>query len=105
MANNETKGPVLDFTLFLSGFGANEMLDEFLICAYYIKNILHEENFSMKFINSKIFPATGKIADMSVAQTLIREGYISTINIDGIIKYTITKQGEEYFISKFQNKT
>ena len=103
--NNETKGPVLDFTLFLSGFGANEMLDEFLICAYYIKNILHEENFSMKFINSKIFPATGKIADMSVAQTLIREGYISTINIDGIIKYTITKQGEEYFISKFQNKT
>ena len=95
--SNEIKGPILDFTLFLSGFGANEILDEFLICAYYIKNMLHEENFSMKFINSKIFPATGKIADMSIIEALIREGYISTINIDGIIKYTIKKQDEEYF--------
>ena len=101
----EYQGPTIDFSLFLSSFGVNELFDTFLICAYYIKNILHEQSFSMKFINSKIFPATGKIADMSITEALIREKYINTINIDDIIKYTITEKGEEYFLSKFKNKT
>ena len=39
------EGPVIDFHLFLSGFNVNELKDEFLICAYYIKNMLHEDNF------------------------------------------------------------
>ena len=101
----EYQGPTIDFSLFLSSFGVNELFDTFLICAYYIKNILREQSFSMKFINSKIFPATGKIADMSITEALIREKYINTINIDDIIKYTITEKGEEYFLSKFKNKT
>ncbi len=102
---NIQKGPVLDFNLFLKGFIADEIIDEFLICAYYIKNILHEENFTMKFLNSKLFPATGKIADMSVTESLIEKGLIKKIDTPESIKYSINSEGEEYFVSKFQNRT
>ena len=58
---------------------AKTLEDDFLICAYYIKHILHEDSFTMKFINSKLFNATGKFADMSIVIELINKKYIMRI--------------------------
>ena len=96
---------VIDFNLYISGFNTNEIIDQFLICAYYIKHTLRNENFTMKFLNSKLFPATGKIADMSVVEALISKNYIKTIETEESIKYTITPDGEEYFNNKFQSNS
>ena len=92
----------LDFSVFLKGFVVNKTTDEFLICAYYIKNILKQNNFTMKFINAKLFQATGKIADMSIVDELIQKEYIKTIDIEDSKKYCITSNGENYFASTFQ---
>ena len=93
----------VDFKTYLSKFNTSDLVDEFLICSYYIKNILKQDCFSMKFINSKLFPATGEIADMLVLGKLISLGYIKTVEIEDMRKYTITNDGENYFTSKFQN--
>lgn len=92
----------MDFKPFLSGFGCNELPDEFLVCAYYIKNVLKQSDFTMKFINSKLFQATGKIADMSIIDELTTKEYIRIIDTEDGKKYSITMDGEAYFASKFQ---
>lgn len=91
-----------DFKAYLSGFNSNGLVDELTICAYYIKNILNQDNFTMKFVNSKLFQATGKIADMSIIDELITKDYIEVINTEEGKKYCITANGEEYFAIKFQ---
>lgn len=92
----------LDFKPFLSGYAPKELSDEFLICAYFIKNVLKQSDFTMKFINSKLFQATGKIADMSIIDELITKEYIRIIDTDEGKKYCITMDGEGYFAEKFQ---
>ena len=91
-----------DFKLFLSDFKPTQTSDTFLICAFYIKNILKQENFTMKFINSKLFQATGTIADMTIVDELTSKEYIRVINSPDFKKYCITKDGEGYFINRLQ---
>ena len=56
----------------------------------------------MKFINSKLFQATGNIASLSVVDELIEKKHIKTYLVDESNKYCITQDGEEYFAQKFQ---
>ncbi|MBR2069644.1 MAG: hypothetical protein IJ877_07795, partial [Candidatus Gastranaerophilales bacterium] len=97
------KVPGLSFSMFLSGFATDEIHDEFMICAFYIKNILRQHDFTMKYINSKLFQATGKIADTSIVDELIEKEYIKIIMTDDFTKYSIAPKGEEYLINKLQN--
>ena len=97
-----TAAAELDFKPFLAGFACSEIIDEFLICAYFIKNVLRKSDFTIKFINSKLFQATGKIANLSVIDELISREYIKTIDTDEGKKYSITMDGEGYFAEKFQ---
>ncbi len=105
---NPTQAPAptptveLDFKPFLAGFACSEIIDEFLICAYFIKNVLRKSEFTIKFINSKLFQATGKIANLSILDELISREYIKTIDTDEGKKYSITMDGESYFAEKFQ---
>ena len=92
----------IDFKPFLSSFACKELSDEFIICAYFIKNVLKQNDFTMKFINSKLFQATGKIADMSIVDELLIKEYIKTIETEDGKKYCITMDGEGYFAQKFQ---
>lgn len=98
----EKKALNLDFKTFLSNYEANGIIDEFLICAYYIKHISGQHSFTMKYINSKIFQATGNIADSSVINGLITGNFIKVIEVDGVKKYTISSTGEEYFVTHYQ---
>lgn len=91
-----------DFKLYLSEFNYENTAEIFLICAFYIKNILKQENFTMKFINSKLFQATGRIADMRVLDDLITKEYIRVIDSFEFKKYSITQDGEGYFTRRFQ---
>lgn len=91
-----------DFKLYLSEFNYENTAEIFLICAFYIKNILQQENFTMKFINSKLFQATGRIADLRVLDDLISKEYIRVIESLEFKKYSITPDGEGYFIRRFQ---
>ncbi len=97
LKEENTQAPYIEFNIFLAGFFTTELIDEFLICAYYIKNILHKEDFTMKFLNSKLFPATGKIADMTITAALIEKGYIKSIDNGDSVTYSITPEGENYY--------
>ncbi|MBR6297823.1 MAG: hypothetical protein IKR34_01115, partial [Candidatus Gastranaerophilales bacterium] len=83
-------------------YNAKGIIDEFLICAYYIKHISGQHSFNMKYINSKIFQATGNIADSSVINGLITGNFIKVIEVDGQKKYSISSTGEEYFMTHYQ---
>ena len=74
----------------------------FLVCAFYIKNILKQENFTMKSINSKLFQATGMIADLAVVDDLVSKAYIRVIESEDSKKYCITPDGEGFFVQRFQ---
>ena len=91
-----------DFKLFLNEFNCNNTTETFLVCAFYIKNILKQENFTMKFINSKLFQATGNIADLAVLDDLVSKEYIRVIDSIDSKKYSITQDGEGYFTRRFQ---
>ena len=56
----------------------------------------------MKYINSKLFQATGEIADLSIIDELITKEYIRIIDSEEGKKYCITMDGESYFAEKFQ---
>ena len=92
----------LDFKTFLSNYETNGIIDDFLICAYYIKHIAGQHSFNMKYINSKLFQATGKIADLSIVNGLINGDFIKVFEVDGAKKYSITSTGEEYFMAHYQ---
>ena len=91
-----------DFKLYLNEFNCDTQSEQFLICAFYIKNILKQENFTMKSINSKLFQATGAIADLGILDDLVSKAYIRVISTPEAKKYCITPDGEGYFISRFQ---
>ena len=91
-----------DFKLYLNEFNCETQSDHFLICAFYIKNILKQESFTMKSINSKLFQATGAIADLGILDDLVSKAYIRVINTPDSTKYCITPDGEGYFVSRFQ---
>lgn len=73
-----------------------------MACAYYIKNVLKENCFNMKTINSYLIKATGNIADMSIVFELMQKEYIDSKEINDSTVYYITALGEEYFIKKYQ---
>ena len=91
-----------DFKIFLAMYEAESIEDEFLICAYYIKNILSEQSFTMKSINAKLFKASEKIAGISILENLIEKGLIEQIQNSDINSYSITQEGEKYFENCFQ---
>ena len=93
----------INFATFLGRLkNINTINDEFLACAFFIKNMLGEESFTMKYINSKLFQTTGKIASTSSADELIANGYLNVINDNESKKYFITQIGEQYFFATYQ---
>lgn len=100
--NTQNNLPNMSFSMFLGGYATTDIHNEFLVCALYIKNALHQSSFSMKYINSKLFQATGKIADTSVVDELINKEYINIISTNERNEYAITPKGEEYLVTILQ---
>lgn len=91
--------PPLDFKPFLTSYPCETLQDEFLVCAYFIKHALKQPNFTIKFINSKLFQATGKIVDMSIIDEMVMKEYIKIMDYETPKTYCITAQGEIHFTS------
>lgn len=97
MEYSQQSTPAIDFNQYISNFNTNELTEQFVICAYFVKYILREPSFTMKFINGKLFAATGKIADMSIVDDLVQKEYIKIIETPSSRTYCISQKGEEYF--------
>lgn len=91
--------PMLDFKPFLTGCNCQSLYDEFVVCAYFIKHVLKQPNFTIKFINSKLFQATGKLADMAVIDEMVLREYIRIVDVETPKTYCITAEGEIQFVS------
>lgn len=91
-----------DFRVFLTKYRTKTVTDEFLACAFYIKNVLRLDNFTMKFINSRLFQATGRIADMTTVQQLVSRGFLKLYVLNDLKSYSITSDGEKYFATQFK---
>ena len=48
-------------------------------------------------MNSKLFQATGKIADLSILDELVMKEYIKVIDINSPKTYCISAQGEFHY--------
>lgn len=91
--------PMLDFKPFLASCNCQSLYDEFVVCAYFIKHVLKQQSFTIKFINSKLFQATGKLADMAVIDEMVLREYIRIVDVETPKTYCITAEGEIQFVS------
>ncbi len=95
-----------DFGKFLSIFNPITLRDDFLLCAYFIKDILMKPSFTMKSINAKLYKATGSIAGISLLEELMDENLIIQLQNDFEERkeYTISNLGERYIQDNFQRQ-
>ena len=98
----EKKEPLSDFEEFLSLYNPETQLDYLLITALFIMNKENHERFTIKQLNAKIVPLSGKPIDHSMIQDAIDEKYIRVVpDLTGtseFTEYTLTENGEKYFI-------
>lgn len=98
----EKKEPISDFEQFLTTYNPETQLDYLLITALFIMNKENQERFTIKQLNSKIVPLSGKPIDHAMIQEAIDENYIRVVpDLTGtseFTEYTLTENGENYFI-------
>lgn len=87
---------------FLNSNKSADIFSEFIISAYYIKRILNINYFTIKMLNSKFYPATGSLVDLSILDEARTRGFIETKEEDGTLKYTLSSAGESYFINQLR---
>ena len=87
---------------FLMSNKADSTFSEFIISAYYIKRILNISHFTLKMLNSKFYPVTKTLIDLSMVEEARTRGFIELLDEDGVIKYTLTPAGESYFINQLR---
>ncbi|MBR1977662.1 hypothetical protein IKA15_05230 [bacterium] len=91
-----------DLPEFMHNKISNGIFDDFIITAYFIKNVLNIKNFSVKFLNSKLYAAKEKLVDYAILNEAISRNYIRFIEGSqetGTKEYAITEAGESYYLS------
>ena len=95
----------IDFGLYFMSFAPNNITDKILICAYYIKNTLNKKSFTVKFLNKKLYEASGEIASTKDIKEMVKKKLlIKTVSQNSKKQYKISLKGEMYFIDKLQAK-
>ena len=96
----EEKSEPHGFSLELSKFSnynkEDELFDKFMLCANYIRRILKQEWFTIKFLNLKFYPATNKLVDFSIIEKAKSRGFLDVKEIDGVTMYSLNDAGREY---------
>lgn len=91
-----------DLPEFMRNKLSNGIFDDFIITAYFIKNVLNIKNFSIKFLNSKLYAAKEKLVDYAILNEAISRNYVKFIEGSqetGTKEYAITEAGESYYLS------
>ncbi|MEI7473888.1 MAG: hypothetical protein WCK67_03840 [bacterium] len=82
----------------------DNMFDYLLIAAYYLKEGEFLDRYSLKQMNSKIFPYTRKPIDHSIIQKAVARNYIEVVpdytGMAEVTEYVITDEGENYLINE-----
>ncbi len=92
----------IKFKDYIAKYDPKTTEEKFMICAYYMRNVLYERDFSLKTLNTQLYPATGDIADTSLVDEMTAKEYIKITDNNGTKKYEITARGEGYFLSRFK---
>ncbi len=93
---------VMSLSEFLAANNSNDVFSEFIVSAYYLKRVLNMPSFSIKLLNSKFYPATGTLVDLSIVDDARNRGFVDTIEEDGMLKYTLSSSGESYFTNQLR---
>lgn len=93
---------ISDFEEHIKSFNPQTQTDYLITTALYILNIENQERFSIKQINAKLVPLTGKPIDHAMIQQAIDEELIRIVpDLTGtseLTEYTLTEKGEGYFV-------
>lgn len=87
---------------FIASNKSYDAFSEFIISAYYMKKVLNQEFFTLKMLNSKFYPATGSLVDLSMVEDAKNRGFLSSWEDEGATKYTLNNEGETYFINQLR---
>lgn len=91
-----------EFEQHLQSYTPQNQTDYLIVTALFILNVENQERFSIKQLNAKLVPLTGKPIDHALIQEAIEQGYIRLVpDLTGtseFTEYTLTEQGEGYFV-------
>jgi len=96
------QGELISLGDFIAGIKSSQIFEEFISSTYYLKKIAGQNSFTLKFLNSKFYPATNKLIDFAVIEEGKNRGFIDAIDDNGTTKYCLNAMGEEFFKSQLQ---
>ena len=84
---------------FMRNKVSNGIFDDFIITAYFIKNVLGEKRFTVKYLNSKLYRAKEKLVDFAILNESLTKGLIQAVSATEYGKeYSLTELGENYYL-------
>ncbi|MBS6552595.1 MAG: hypothetical protein KH321_01490 [Clostridium sp.] len=93
---------ISDFEGYLHSYNPQNSIDNLVVTALYILNIENKERFTIKQLNAKLVPLTGKPVDHSVIEDAMNQNLIRIVpDLTGTseyTEYTLTDEGEGYFV-------
>lgn len=91
-----------DFEGFLNSYNPQNSMDNLIITAMYILNTENKERFSIKQLNAKLVPVTGKPVDHALIEEAINQNLVRIVpdltGTNEFTEYTLTEEGEGYFV-------
>ena len=89
---------------FMQNKVSKSIFDDFIITAYFIKNVLNEKKFTIKYLNSKLYRAKEKLVDFAILNESISRGLIQMLDATEYGKeYCLTELGDNYYLG-LENK-
>lgn len=93
---------ISDFEGYLHSYNPQNSIDNLVVTALYILNIENKERFTIKQLNAKLVPLTGKPVDPFCNRRCNEQNLIRIVpDLTGTseyTEYTLTDEGEGYFV-------
>ncbi len=90
----------LPLTLFMQRKISNSLFDDFIITAFFLKNVLNQESFTIKSLNLNLYSASNKIVDFEILNEALKCEYVKVVATEDAnepTRYTIASGGEGYY--------
>lgn len=91
-----------DFEGYMNSYNPQSPIDILIVTAMYVMNIENQERFTIKQLNAKLVPLTGKPVDHGMIEEAIAQNLVKIVpDLTGtseFTEYTLTGEGEGYFV-------
>lgn len=98
----EKKDESSDFSAYFKSYNTQNSIDNLIVTALYILNKENKERFTIKQLNAKLVPLTGKPVDHAIIDDAIKQNLVKVVpDLTGtseFTEYTLTQDGEGYFV-------